>query len=96
MCCTAELSHIEIKRGACGAAGPASAPGSALAARPLRAQLSRQRGTGSPGASALTAAELSVSFHTIKSQQASLYRKLGASSRSQAVARARELGLLEG
>ena len=86
-----------------------------MAARPLRAQLSRLRGTGSPGASALTAAELrvlpllathlssaeiaaelSVSFHTIKSQQASLYRKLGASSRSQAVARARELGLLEG
>ena len=81
----------------------------------LRAQLSRQRGTGSPGASALTAAELRVlpmlpthmssaeiaaelfvSFHTVKSQQASLYRKLGASSRSQAVARARELGLLEG
>ena len=46
--------------------------------------------------SAEIAAELSVSFHTIKSQQASLYRKLGASSRSQAVARARELGLLEG
>ena len=81
----------------------------------LRAQLSRQRGSGSPGASALTAAELrvlpllashlpaaeiaaelSVSAHTIKSQQASLYRKLGTSSRSQAVARARQLGLLEG
>ena len=81
----------------------------------LRAQLSRQRGAGSPGASALTAAELrvlpllashlpaaeiaaelSVSVHTIKSQQASLYRKLGTSSRSQAVARARQLGLLEG
>jgi LuxR family maltose regulon positive regulatory protein len=42
------------------------------------------------------AAELSVSVHTIKSQQASLYRKLGTSSRSQAVARARQLGLLEG
>jgi LuxR family maltose regulon positive regulatory protein len=81
----------------------------------LRAQLSRQRGTGSPGASALTAAELRVlpmlsthqtsaeiaaelflSLHTIKSQQASLYRKLGASTRGQAVARARQLGLLEG
>ena len=46
--------------------------------------------------SAEIAAELFVSLHTIKSQQASLYRKLGASSRSQAVARARELGLLEG
>jgi LuxR family maltose regulon positive regulatory protein len=81
----------------------------------LRAQLGRQRATASPGASALTAAELRVlpllathqtsaeiaaelfvSLHTIKSQQASLYRKLGASSRSQTVARARQLGLLEG
>ena len=42
------------------------------------------------------AAELFVSVHTIKSQQASLYRKLGTSSCSQAVARARQLGLLEG
>jgi LuxR family transcriptional regulator, maltose regulon positive regulatory protein len=40
--------------------------------------------------------ELFVSSHTIKSQAYSLYRKLGASSRSQAVARARELGMLEG
>jgi LuxR family transcriptional regulator, maltose regulon positive regulatory protein len=81
----------------------------------LQGQLSRQRGSGSPGASALTAAELRVlpllsthlssgeiaaelfvSMHTVKSQQASLYRKLGASTRSQAVARARQLGLLEG
>jgi LuxR family maltose regulon positive regulatory protein len=81
----------------------------------LRAQLSRQRGSGSPGASALSAAELRVlpllcthlssaeiaaelfvSINTVKSQQASLYRKLGASSRSQAIARARQLGLLDG
>jgi LuxR family maltose regulon positive regulatory protein len=40
--------------------------------------------------------ELFVSRHTVKSQANSLYRKLGASSRSQAVTRARELGLLEG
>jgi LuxR family transcriptional regulator, maltose regulon positive regulatory protein len=84
-------------------------------AEELRAQLSRQRGADSPGASALTAAELRVlpllashltapeiaaelfvSVPTVKSQQASLYRKLGASSRSRAVARARQLGLLEG
>lgn len=84
-------------------------------AEELRAQLSRQRGDRSPGASALTAAELrvlpllathltaadlaaelSVSVHTVKSQQASLYRKLGTSSRGQAVTRARQLGLLEG
>jgi LuxR family maltose regulon positive regulatory protein len=42
------------------------------------------------------AAELSVSPNTIKSQAYSLFRKLGASSRSQAVARSRELALLEG
>jgi LuxR family maltose regulon positive regulatory protein len=84
-------------------------------AEALRAQLSRQRGAGSPGASALTAAELRVlpllashlsapeiaaelfvSVNTVKSQQASLYRKLATSSRSQAVAQARQLGLLEG
>jgi len=39
--------------------------------------------------------ELFVSRNTIKTQANSIYRKLGASSRSQAVARARELGLLE-
>ena len=84
-------------------------------AEALRARLSRQRSASSPGASALTAAELRVlpllathlhsaeiaaelfvSVHTVKSQQASLYRRLGTSSRSQAVARARQLGLLEG
>ena len=41
------------------------------------------------------AAEFSLSPHTIKSQAASIYRKLGASSRSQTVALSRELGLLE-
>ena len=41
------------------------------------------------------AAQIFVSPHTVKSQAMSLYRKLGASSRSQAVARSRELGLLE-
>ena len=84
-------------------------------ARALRAQLSRERGSGVPGASALTAAELRLlpllsthlsfpqiaeemflSRHTIKSEAMSIYRKLGACSRSQAVARSRELGLLEG
>ena len=84
-------------------------------AKTLRAQLSRNRGSGVPGASALTAAELrllpllsthlsfpqiaeemSLSRHTIKSQVMSIYRKLGTPSRGQAVARSRELGLLEG
>ena len=42
------------------------------------------------------AEELFLSRNTIKSEAISIYRKLGASSRSQAVARSRELGLLEG
>jgi LuxR family transcriptional regulator, maltose regulon positive regulatory protein len=42
------------------------------------------------------AAEIFLSPNTIKSQQVLLYRKLGVSSRGQAVARAREMGLLEG
>lgn len=42
------------------------------------------------------AAEMYLSRHTIKAQGRSIYRKLDANSRSQAVARARELGLLEG
>jgi LuxR family maltose regulon positive regulatory protein len=81
----------------------------------LRDQLSRQRGTSTPEASALTAAELRLlpllathltaaeiaaelflSPHTIKAEVKSIYRKLGASSRNQAIARARELGLLDG
>ena len=42
------------------------------------------------------AAELYLSPHTIKSQLSSIYRKLDAFTRNQAVTRARELGLLEG
>jgi LuxR family maltose regulon positive regulatory protein len=42
------------------------------------------------------AAEMTLSPHTIRTQGKSIYRKLGADGRSQAVARARELGLLEG
>jgi LuxR family transcriptional regulator, maltose regulon positive regulatory protein len=42
------------------------------------------------------AEELFLSPHTVKSQAMSLYRKLGASSRSEAVTRSRELGLVEG
>jgi LuxR family maltose regulon positive regulatory protein len=39
------------------------------------------------------AAELFLSPHTIKSEIKSIYRKLGATTRTQAVARSRELGL---
>jgi LuxR family maltose regulon positive regulatory protein len=42
------------------------------------------------------AAEMYLSPHTVRAQGKSIYRKLGAASRSQAVARARDLGLLEG
>jgi LuxR family transcriptional regulator, maltose regulon positive regulatory protein len=82
-------------------------------ARVLGDQLSGERGSNTPGPSALTAAELRLlpmlcthlsfpeiaaemflSRYTVKSQAFSIYRKLGVSSRSQAVARARDLGLL--
>jgi DNA-binding NarL/FixJ family response regulator len=36
-----------------------------------------------------------LSLNTIKSQASSIYRKLGASTSSQAVARSRDLGLLD-
>jgi LuxR family transcriptional regulator, maltose regulon positive regulatory protein len=84
-------------------------------AEALRVQLARERGSGVPGVSALTAAELRLlpllsthlsfpeigeelflSRHTIKSQANAIYRKLGASSRTQAVSRSLELGLLGG
>ena len=42
------------------------------------------------------AGEFVLSPNTIKSQAMSIYKKLGVSSRSQAVARSRELGLLKG
>jgi LuxR family maltose regulon positive regulatory protein len=38
--------------------------------------------------------QLWLSRHTVKSQAMSAYRKLGVSSRSEAVTRARQLGLL--
>jgi LuxR family maltose regulon positive regulatory protein len=41
------------------------------------------------------AEEVFLSRHTVKSEAMSIYRKLGVSSRSQAVARAREMGLLD-
>ena len=37
---------------------------------------------------------LYVSQHTVKTQALSIYRKVGASSRSQAVRRVQEIGLL--
>jgi LuxR family transcriptional regulator, maltose regulon positive regulatory protein len=40
--------------------------------------------------------ELFLSRNTIKTEANSIYRKLGVSTRSQAVTRSRELGLLDG
>ena len=40
-------------------------------------------------------ARLYVSRNTVKTQAISVYRKLGVSSRSEAIARAAELGLVE-
>jgi LuxR family transcriptional regulator, maltose regulon positive regulatory protein len=42
------------------------------------------------------AAEMYLSPHTVRAQGKSIYRKLGVAGRVQAIARARELGLLEG
>jgi LuxR family transcriptional regulator, maltose regulon positive regulatory protein len=83
-------------------------------AQALRRLLSRERGAGPPGSSALTAAELRLlpmmsthlsypeiagemllSLNTIRSQATSIYRKLRVSTRSQAVARSRDLGLID-
>jgi LuxR family maltose regulon positive regulatory protein len=84
-------------------------------AQALRAQVAKARVSGTPGASALTdaelrllpllsthltiaeiGAELFVSPNTAKTHAVAIYRKLDASTRGQAVSRARELGLLEG
>src|ERR1035441_6013233 len=83
-------------------------------AQALRARLAKEHSSSTPGASALTGAELRLlpllsthlsfpeiatqmflSPNTIKSQANSIYRKLGSSTRSQAVARSRDLGLLD-
>ena len=42
------------------------------------------------------AGQMSLSRHTVKAEATSIYRKLGVSSRDQAVMRARDLGLLDG
>lgn len=44
---------------------------------------------------AQVALQLVISLSTVKSHTASIYSKLGVSSRTQAAARARELGLLD-
>src|SRR5215469_10787588 len=78
----AELSHAH---------GPHAAGASALTAAELRLLPLLSTHLSFPE----IAGELFISPHTIKSQSRSLYRKLGTSSRSQAVSRARELALLD-
>jgi LuxR family maltose regulon positive regulatory protein len=92
---------------------PASAPWPARARRsgpswPRRARFQRPRSLGAAELRLLTllsthlafpevAGELSLSRNTVKSQANSIYRKLGASSRSRAVvAWSRELGAADG
>jgi LuxR family transcriptional regulator, maltose regulon positive regulatory protein len=70
-----------------GAAGP-----SALTAAELRLQPLLPTHLSAPE----IAARMYLSPHTIKSQALSIYRKLGATTRTQAVTGAREPGLLEG
>ena len=72
--------------------GPAAPGASALTAAELR--LLPLLATHLPLAE--IAAEMAISHNTVKSQAASLYRKLMATSREQAVARSRELSLLDG
>jgi DNA-binding CsgD family transcriptional regulator len=56
----------------------------------------RRAGTEGTYATPLVGAELVLSPHTIKAEVKSIYRKLAACSRNQAITRAREHGLLEG
>jgi LuxR family transcriptional regulator, maltose regulon positive regulatory protein len=72
--------------------GPSAAGASALTAAELRLLPLLSTHLSFPE----IGAELFLSRNTVKSQAHSIYRKLGGSSRSQAITRARELGLLEG
>ena len=75
-----------------GAPGPAAAPGARgdLSEREL-AVLRRLTGEGSARE---IAADLHVSHNTVKTQMRAIYRKLGVATRDDAVARARERGIL--
>ena len=56
----------------------------------------REWGEGASGGEARPeiAAELYVSFNTVKTHASAIFRKLGAASRDEAVAHPRELGVL--
>ena len=81
-----------IAGGARSAAPEPAAPGQPLTAREL-AVLRRLSGTGT---NVEVARALYISPNTLKSHLRTLYRKLGASSRREAVTTARHRGLLDG
>ncbi|HUN32427.1 MAG TPA: LuxR C-terminal-related transcriptional regulator, partial [Trebonia sp.] len=83
----AEDLHAELAH----APGPAALGASALTAAELRLLPLLATHLSFPE----IAAEMYLSRNTVKSHTNSIYRKLGTSSRSQAVSRLRELGLLE-
>ena len=83
----AEDLHAELARDH----GPAALGASALTAAELRLLPLLATHLSFPE----IAAEMFLSRNTVKSHINSIYRKLGTSSRSQAVSRLRELGLLE-
>jgi LuxR family transcriptional regulator, maltose regulon positive regulatory protein len=76
-------SRLETVRG--GTVGPSSLTTAELRLLPLLATHLSFREIGE---------RLHVSRHTVKSQAISVYRKLGVASRSQAITRVQELGLL--
>ena len=82
----------ELRTQLSGKRGPVPAGASALTAAELRVLPMLATHMSFPE----IGAEMFLSPHTVKSQAISIYRKLGATSRHQAVTRSRELGLLEG
>ncbi|WP_217912687.1 LuxR C-terminal-related transcriptional regulator [Miltoncostaea marina] len=92
---TAILERLEARLGEAGAGRPGPAAGGPAAAGPLteRELAVLRHLTGSASLREI-AAELYVSHNTVKTQIRSIYRKLGAATRDEAVARARERGIL--
>jgi DNA-binding CsgD family transcriptional regulator len=80
------LSEPQLPRFQCRMATPGASALSAAELRLLPAHLTLTQ----------VAAELFLSPHTVRTQAKSIYRKLGTPARSHAVARARQLGLLDG
>ena len=66
-----------------------------LVEEPSPAELAVLRGLAAGLSRREIGAELYISLNTVKSHTRELYRKLGATSQAEAVARAEALGLLE-